>query len=300
MSPGSFGYLPANRVSQDRPRTTERPVKTGRWSENMIWNKRSVNTAVAACVLAALLGAGQRASAKVIYTPFAVSGNGSIPIDLNHDGTTDFTVHEILKDFSCGLRGGLTMTVAIGSNNVVVSSSNRAAVLPSGILINSSSTFHNLTTLITTSTCPSGSRQVAGYLGLRFPINGQPHYGWALLEVNISRYAINTKLLGFAYETIAGQGIRTGQISGTASATETPSESSATVSSRTNEISANTDRGMLRGLNNGARARTVAFPVYLLHDEIEIFESGKTGRRDLGVRSSYPTPFKNYFVSRSA
>ena len=219
--------------------TTERPVNTARWSEKMIWNRRLVNTAIAACVLAALLGAGQRASAKVLYTPFAVSGNGSIPIDLNHDGTTDFTVHEILKDFSCGNRGGLTMTVAIGSNDVVVSSSNRAAVLPSGILINSSSTFHNLTTLITTSTCLSGSRQVAGYLGLRFPINGQPHYGWALLEVNISQYAVNTKLLGFAYETIAGQGIRTGQISGTARASETPSESSsATVSSPTNEVSA--------------------------------------------------------------
>ena len=266
----------------------------------MIWNKRSVNTAVAACVLAALLGAGQRASAKVIYTPFAVSGNGSIPIDLNHDGTTDFIVHESLKDFSCGLRGGLAMTVTIGSNDVVVSSSSRAAVLTSGILINSSSTFRKLTAVITASNCPSGSRQVAGYLGLRFPINGQPHYGWALLEVNISQYAINTKLLGFAYETIAGQGIRTGQISGTASATETPSESSAAVSRLTDEVASNTDRGMLRGLNNGTRARTVAFPVYLLHDEIEIFESGKTGRRKLGARGSYRRPFQNYFVSRSA
>jgi hypothetical protein len=160
------------------------------------------------------------------------------------------------------------MTVAIGSNNVVVSSSNRAAILPSGILINSSSTFHNLTTIISTSTCPSGSRQVAGYLGLRFPINGQPHYGWALLEVNISQYTINTKLLGFAYETIAGQGIRTGQISGTVSATETLSESNAaTVSSRTNEISANTDRGMLRGLDRSKYGMSMQNGIHVRDDD---------------------------------
>lgn len=177
------------------------------------------------------------------------------------------------------------MTVSIGSNAVVVSRSNIAAVLPSGTLVNSSSTFHKLTTVITTSNCPSGSRQVSGYLGLGFPINGQTHYGWALLEVNISQFGINTKLLGFAYETIAGQGIRTGQISGTASASETPSESSAaTVSSLTNEVFANIDQGMVGRLTSGTQALTVSFRVYPPHRSTVIFEFGKTGRRDLWVR----------------
>ena len=54
-----------------------------------------------------------------------------------------------------------------------------------------------------------GSAPHQRYLGLEFQINGQTHYGWAELST-YGRTGVNF-LYGFAYETIAGKGIQTGQ-----------------------------------------------------------------------------------------
>ena len=66
--------------------------------------------------------------------------------------------------------------------------------------------------------CPMGSYQVSGYLGLEFQIKGQTHYGWALASIaavfNGRTGSMETKLSGFAYETIPGAAIKTGQTSG--------------------------------------------------------------------------------------
>jgi hypothetical protein len=53
------------------------------------------------------------------------------------------------------------------------------------------------------------------YLGLSFQVNGETHYGWAKLSVD----AVNVPLFrvtvtGYAYETIAGQSLAAGEISG--------------------------------------------------------------------------------------
>jgi hypothetical protein len=51
-----------------------------------------------------------------------------------------------------------------------------------------------------------------GYLGLRFRIHGQVHYGWARLTVYVKGgQSIIASLLGFAYETIPGKSIKAGQ-----------------------------------------------------------------------------------------
>ena len=54
---------------------------------------------------------------------------------------------------------------------------------------------------------------VTAYLGLRFQLNGQNHYGWARLTVEGASYA---KLTGYAYETIPGKAIIAGQTKGVA------------------------------------------------------------------------------------
>ena len=48
------------------------------------------------------------------------------------------------------------------------------------------------------------------YLGLKFLIDGEVHYGWARLTV-MKRY---TTVTGYAYETVANQPIRAGAESG--------------------------------------------------------------------------------------
>lgn len=50
---------------------------------------------------------------------------------------------------------------------------------------------------------------------MKFKINGETHYGWAVLNVKAGVYGhepkIKATLLGYAYETVAGQGLRAGE-----------------------------------------------------------------------------------------
>jgi hypothetical protein len=39
------------------------------------------------------------------------------------------------------------------------------------------------------------------YLGLRFTVNGERHYGWARMSVTVQRFEITATLTGYAYET---------------------------------------------------------------------------------------------------
>jgi hypothetical protein len=59
-------------------------------------------------------------------------------------------------------------------------------------------------------------RQFAGsYLGLKFTINGEIHYGWARIVVHSDTFKITATLSGYAYETVANRGIITGVPRGT-------------------------------------------------------------------------------------
>jgi hypothetical protein len=53
------------------------------------------------------------------------------------------------------------------------------------------------------------------YLGLKFAIDGQIHYGWARLNESCEKNGSNrATLTGYAYETIAYKPISAGKISG--------------------------------------------------------------------------------------
>lgn len=166
------------------------------------------------------------AEAEVIYRPVDVdfAGTGFLKFDLNHDGVRDFDLHSTSKVTSCehregGLIGDTYITPAMG-NGVVVSKRHLAAVLPSGVPIDDTSTFYNGQATVARLVACDLTKQVAGYLGLEFQIDGQTHYGWAQIEVFVSDYfrgpVMDTTLVGFAYETIPGQAIDTGQTSSSA------------------------------------------------------------------------------------
>ncbi len=54
-----------------------------------------------------------------------------------------------------------------------------------------------------------------GYLGLRFKIGKQIHYGWARLTVQeLGDYKFKATLTGYAYETIPNKPIITGHTKG--------------------------------------------------------------------------------------
>ena len=188
---------------------------------------------VVGALLMSLLAFASTAAAEVVYTPANVtlSGNGSIKIDLNHDSATDFVLQSVLKSAYCGTAGGgytgTTLITPTTGNGMVVSHLNFAALLASGISVDASSTFYNARLRVTQlKACGSSSKFVAGYLGLEFLINGQTHYGWAQVNIVVYsgfRHGMRTTLIDFAYETIPGQAIRTGQSTGYFSETGSPS-----------------------------------------------------------------------------
>jgi hypothetical protein len=53
------------------------------------------------------------------------------------------------------------------------------------------------------------------YLGLKFLISGEVHYGWARLSETCGWLDLEENLTGYAYETIPNQPIKAGQEQGT-------------------------------------------------------------------------------------
>jgi hypothetical protein len=60
------------------------------------------------------------------------------------------------------------------------------------------------------------------FLGVRFDINGQAHFGWAEFDVSVDRLNFSATLLGYAYDTVANQGLRAGQTSAPGAPAATP------------------------------------------------------------------------------
>ena len=86
----------------------------------------------------------------------------------------------------------------------------------------------------------------SAYLGYKFSISGQDHFGWARLRVDIQKPHTVTKLLAFGYETVSGKAIKAGSC---ASADATTTDADTKTSG--NELTAAT----LGLLALGAKAR---------------------------------------------
>ena len=160
------------------------------------------------------------AQARIVYTPVNVTlpASGYYPIDLNHDGITDFYIEtSSLGCFDGRVIYALYITLPLGGEGVV--GTYYPYPLPSGETVDSSRIFWGSTALMYREVEPGGPgcgpeqghwhSVYRGYLGLKFLINGQTHYGWVELSTN-GETGVDT-LYGFAYETIAFKGILTGQ-----------------------------------------------------------------------------------------
>jgi len=168
------------------------------------------------------------AKAEVIYTKtdVTISGNGLLKIDLNHDGITDVTIVSSGAAHPCpgGPPGSYGSVYAVPApGNGVAANYNYALALNSGTRIRPTQSFYDAEALmIWYNSCAWPPHENDGdwlnvsnrYLGLRFQIKGHTHYGWARLSVNEGRVGPIVTLTGYAYETIAGQAITTGQTSG--------------------------------------------------------------------------------------
>jgi hypothetical protein len=174
-----------------------------------------------------------RADAKIIYT----KTNTPIPVckpyslDLNHDGTTDFTISNCVNGMSSigwAWVGVDTVYAPRTSQlNEVVWHSGFAADLPPNAPVWKNRTFgeyypvmaactlrQDRSSYRTTNRGPWRDAQ-SRYLGLKFSIAGQTHYGWARLNVKLNKKCnFVVTLTGYAYETIPNKLIFTGHTKG--------------------------------------------------------------------------------------
>ncbi len=213
-------------------------------------------SAYATAALAAgvsLLAIAKSAEAKIVYTPADVKisvNGGPVPLDLNHDGVVDFVFSNVFYKsgslmFSSdhvylGTGGGNTRNEFWGQG--AMSASQRfASALHAGFSVRSNKSHFQKRTngvmarvwvdyfpagpvapcISHTGGCDSGTEGQwlytrNRYLGLRFLINGQAHYGWARVVVNrpATGNLILATLTGYAYETVPDKPIITGATDG--------------------------------------------------------------------------------------
>jgi hypothetical protein len=184
--------------------------------------EKNLATYIAAAGAAATaMFAAQSAEAKIVYTPANQSLNlgtrGQIPLDLNGDGIPDVY-------FSGGANG---YSDYVGANpaagNGIVGAPGSAAALAWGARIGPKDQFENQAELMERQSCktycttqgPWGGKYNR-FLGVKFQISGQTHYGW--VSINMKKGTIT----GYAYQTVANQPILAGEKS-------TPVEVGATV-----------------------------------------------------------------------
>jgi hypothetical protein len=168
---------------------------------------------------AGLVTLTQPAEAKIVYTPThrVILSKHEISLDLNHDGIADFTIsnHSFCTTDVCGRS---LFARAQGNNKVVgakgIGGPFYASALKLGSRIGPKQPFSG------TLMAASGTEYATvgpwlnvehRYLGLKFYIKGQVHYGWARLNVKAAGMKITATLTGYAYETIPNKRITAGR-----------------------------------------------------------------------------------------
>jgi hypothetical protein len=190
-----------------------------------------------------VLAGVQPAEGKIVYTKTdkQIGDNQTLYIDLNHDGVFDFRLKNTLTTSTAG--GAFDNVVAEaakkGDGNVVwghtVPFHAYASALPAEVLVGPKGQFLKSAGFMAAYSIsggvhdggvrregPDGNYSCTGpwanvqnrFLGFKFEISGETHFGWARVSVVCSGVTVTTTLTGYAYETVANQPIRTGKESG--------------------------------------------------------------------------------------
>jgi len=178
-----------------------------------------------------MLALAQPGEAEIIYTPanVTIGPNQHYDLDLNGDGITDFTIKAFGKYFPpVTYINSLFVKHPPQGNEVAAHLAfggyqhggvhHFAYALSSGLPISKQARHFSGGRATMTWNCacdaggffagswlsrPSGFGLSNRYLGFKFKINGEVHYGWARLSYST--------LTGYAYETIPDQGLNAGQ-----------------------------------------------------------------------------------------
>jgi len=188
----------------------------------------------------------QPAEAKIVYTQewVPISPISITTLDLNNDGIADFQFSNKPNSVSsCNTsyrRCLLMKVVPQNPSNAIWGTNAYASALGSGVSVGSQGKFqagHESMAQEINRSGRSGTffyrsagpwkETTRGFLGLKFIIQGQIHYGWARLSVTATFSGIYAAISGYAYETEPNTPILTGQESGGAKKSHKRSHGSA-------------------------------------------------------------------------
>jgi hypothetical protein len=185
----------------------------------------SLYTLAASAAGVSMLALAQPTETQIVYTPAheVIGRNGTLPIDLNHDGITDVTIREIpWTAFGDGRYPGNSLQAKPGAGGgiKICSQSKFAAAVARGAQIGGSSPFRSRVEVIFHATssgviyggCTWSEDTTNGFLGIRFRIGAETHYGWARMDIRIRppKSGFSLLLTGYAYETQPDTAIRAG------------------------------------------------------------------------------------------
>lgn len=195
-----------------------------------------------------MLAMARPSEAEVVYTPANqnIGHSGFYNLDLNHDGITDFVILERGVPQVFGTFQELDAKPEIGNQvncpeSACISSFSNAAALSEGAEIGSNPRPHGwmgqfVPMAFEELFAKNGSLYYGfewanvnnRYLGLKFKIGGETHYGWARLSVTFHGKTGGLRtweahLSGYAYETVANQSIQAGQTTDAKDAKSSPS-----------------------------------------------------------------------------
>ncbi|MFZ0418247.1 MAG: hypothetical protein WAM04_09070 [Candidatus Sulfotelmatobacter sp.] len=184
-----------------------------------------------------ILALAQPAEAKIVYTAThqIIAPNTTLQLDLNGDGTNDFVFSNRFAGSprratsSFRTSAFLSISPAVQTNEVW-GTDGLVSALPAGVKLGPGGKFAVSQFDMGGVSALDGNHPVYGgqwappagsvknhYVGLKFVINGQIHFGWARLSVEVRQTkdgGVKAVLTGYAYETEVNKPIETGKTSG--------------------------------------------------------------------------------------
>lgn len=192
-----------------------------------------------------LLALTQPAAASIVYTQVHHDIGKATLLDLNGDGINDFRITHTVSSICNGSHCGIRQTQAIdtfnrlsisgaGASNQALGAGGYISQLGPGVTVGSNGAFQGNKLLggiygvdgeVLSQYGPwrQGGGTHKGYVGLKFTINGETHFGWARV-ITLSGFstAFRAVLTGYAYETTPNTPIITGKTSSATHASVAP------------------------------------------------------------------------------
>ena len=230
-----------------------RPPRTPSSLSDSVHHRLNMYALMASAAGVGALSSTQPSEAKIVYTPahHVIGEYQEYHLAMSHQ-TTDF----IIPNLKCPTNGSGCTSAAfarlyvepasLGSPNGVIGSRSGGsrvwvAALKRGELISKKQTFFRRGSMaVEWYTCctihPSGTSgpwvNVSDrYLGLKFKIKEEFHYGWARLNVTVPKqqFVIHVTLTGYAYETVPNKPIIAGKTDGPDAVTVEPDTEAGTL-----------------------------------------------------------------------